>query len=256
MSTAVAPRYQVPSFAVDAYLEFNDLLDFIWKSPNFIDLEISRELEKINFKIPTNASKKEVLDALFYKQFRKEFELRKFKERFPVYLNSSNLFIAASLYELHLLRICQYAEKFTDERIRDQNGQGYSKCSNFLKKIGIRRSSLPHFREAEAAIVIRNCLMHAGGVLELSKDRDRIKQIANNDDHLTDYTRSYNIKNKERFARLEIAEDDTGSKLVVPNEYAHIAAAVLRDHLISVANEIELWVEATPPLGPKASKGE
>lgn len=56
-------------------------------------------------------------------------------------------------------------------------GRGTSKILAFLEASGIDTFKLSYYREVQVSLRVRNCLIHAEGLLELDKDEKSLRRI-------------------------------------------------------------------------------
>jgi hypothetical protein len=94
---------QLEQIAWEGYLQFNDASDFIWKAPTLIKHQTDIEKAKLDRYFPND---------LKSRTRRWWSESRKLREIFPYLLSTGNVFIAVSLLEIYLLRLCLLLEGF------------------------------------------------------------------------------------------------------------------------------------------------
>jgi hypothetical protein len=84
------PAFQLDGLALEAMDEFSDASDYFWKSMDFIDDEILRELKKIAIYFPlTGDTDKDAL-ALKYGEQRWSYEHKKIKKTFSYLIATGN----------------------------------------------------------------------------------------------------------------------------------------------------------------------
>jgi hypothetical protein len=89
---------KVRGISSSAVREFNEILDYIWKSTKMIDQELAIELEKLDAYYPNNPE-------LRLKRF--ERESAKIMRTFPWLIANSNLLIAVSVFETDVCFLCK-----------------------------------------------------------------------------------------------------------------------------------------------------
>ena len=154
--------YKVPELAAPAFWHFEDVLDFIWKAPEFIDAQ--REIETENLKRGRGAAGA---------QSRWALEHRKLWKVFPGLLANANVFLVASLLELHLQMILEGVTVDPPPT----KGRGIRDTLKALTELGLDAQRMVRWPQIDALIRIRNCLMHSAGVLERSRDGDGIRTL-------------------------------------------------------------------------------
>lgn len=83
--------------------------------------------------------------------------------------------------------ICDYvqARRNVPLRARDLRGDGIDRCTVFLKKMAnIPLDNIPYWSEISDLSKVRNCIVHAEGCLDRSRDRDRLRELCKRDNGL------------------------------------------------------------------------
>lgn len=153
------------------------MIDFLWKSPNFISAEMEREREKLWAYFPDRGSVEERERNADLRKIRAHLEGRKLFGHFPHYLAQSNLYLVLSLFERHLLCIAHLQENKGRPLLSEVKGSGVDRYLRFLKLHDIKFDKIPWYHEVQAVKSIRNCMLHAGGELALSRDRTFVEQV-------------------------------------------------------------------------------
>lgn len=211
--------------AVSAYQEFSDAADYIWKAPRLLDQERKDELGKLKVYFP---------DSQELAERRWHHESRKLDSTFPYLMNNGNLFSVASLYEAYLILLANDLEKITGIGLVAVRGQGNSRLSNYFKCIGMDCSKVELNHQIDAALRIRNCLVHASGVLAWSKDEKGLRQITKSGTFLSKDHRERRIKNGSNFDEVKILRSSLGDRVQITNEYAWLCSVYFRDYFIGL----------------------
>lgn len=205
--------------------EFDCAADYIWKAPRLIEHETKLERKKLKAYFP---------DRPDLAESRWRREARKLNATFPYMIAVGNLFSAASLYETYLLLLANIIDKRFG-KLKTCHGQGQSRIHSFLKLIGISYSNLETYAAVEAAISIRNCLMHCNGVLDWSRDSLKLRDLVARGRYLSKEHRDRRFQIGLGFDEVSIIVSPFGDKLRIDNSYAHLAAHYFRDHLLLLA---------------------
>ena len=208
--------YIVPELAAPAFWHFNDVLDFIWKAPDFI--EGQRELELENHRRAEGSADGDA---------RWRLEHGKLWSVFPGLLANANTFLVASLLELHLQMILEGMS--SGDGVPRQRGVRHT--LELLALRGAKVESANRWPQVDALIRFRNCLMHAAGVLERSKDGEGIEQIVATRAYVAP---SHRTHENGKDAIVRIVSQRVGKRLVVDNQYAWLAAAYSREFIVEI----------------------
>ena len=223
--------------------EFDGLLDYIWKSPNFIENEIKTERQKLDAYFPEAGNEADREQRLLLRKLRAHYEGENLFGRFPKFMASSNLFLSASLFEHFLLRLCRAVETHTNQPLSDQKGNGVDRYLRFLGATLGPLNTSEHYTEVGAAIVIRNALLHADGEIEVCRNRVRLQQIVSKKLYLArDHRAEKDSSDSSWHPTVSITGDP--ARLKINNDYSYIAAAYLKKFLLSLtkgATAIEFW---------------
>ena len=208
----------------EAYEHFNPLLDYVWKTPRFLEREAKLETQKLGAYVG------EIRAMRFMSEFQNILGY------FPVFMAHSNLLVAISLFEAYALRLCRLLEELTAVELKKAKGMGRSKIFDYFGMIGISRESLDHADVVDTAHFSRNIVMHAGGAVPRVKDRDKIKTIVGerlyvSDDRRQKRSDDYNPE------KISIVSENGSEYLSFDNMYSWIATAHLRNHFIELCDE-------------------
>lgn len=210
--------------AKGAQREFSDAADYVWKTPRFIEKEFTDELQKL----PNDPE---------LAHLRWRFESNKLRNVFPFLQATGNLFSVTSLFEIYLLRLASVLEKITGNKLCTCKGQGVQRIFNFLKVCGIKPHSINLWPQIDAALKIRNCLTHASGLIEWSRDDKDIRRIVKSGTFLNkDVRKRYKDVNGE-LDQVIIYTSAFGDRIEISNNYAWLSCAYYRDFLIELCEK-------------------
>ncbi|MCP4487625.1 MAG: hypothetical protein GY820_09970 [Gammaproteobacteria bacterium] len=209
-------------------LEFSSVADYIWKSPRLIEAETKSELEKLKAYFPND----EELQKIRWKH-----ESRKLERTFPYLIAVGNLFSTLSLFESYVLLVCEEIEKEGGSKVRDTKHSGISRLFVYLRQNGINLEDCEVFPQITAAIKIRNCMMHASGMLAWSRESTELKRIQRSGLYLSKTHRQHRKNSKGKFNELKIIDSGFGERLQVANEYPHVLSSYLQDFVIFLCND-------------------
>ncbi|WP_337171389.1 hypothetical protein [Gemmatimonas aurantiaca] len=202
------------------------LLDYVWKTPQLIDTLKRIESRKLAAYFPT-ASKTRAL--------RIGLESESLDSAFPHYQAVSNLFVALSLLEVFTLRLARLALEDSKEPV-SAKGQGLQRSLNTLSKLGVSTSRQELWPQVNAALKIRHCQMHAGGLLNESRDAGALRQIVRTKAFLQAAHRK-SVSNAEAY--VVVTSSQHGDQLRISNEYSWIATAYARDYFLALCVEVQ-----------------
>ena len=203
------------------YNEFTDAMDYIWKSPRLIESETKEELEKLDVYFPNDPD----LAAL-----RWRFESKRLEHAFPFLNSIGNLFGIMSLFEAYLLRIAKLLEDSSGVPIASTKGNGTDRLLKYLRSRGLSIDSIGLYPQVIAGVKIRNCLFHATGMLEWSKDSTEIRRIQSSGTYLSLDHRNRKTKS-QREDEVRIISHALGERLQINNTYVWVLTYYLREFL-------------------------
>lgn len=212
---------QLKRLGVRAKLEFVDVSDFIWKAPRLIDHERKLELSKLDSYFPNHPELRER---------RWLMESHKLDHTFPYLIAVGNLFSVVSLFESYLLLLASELQPHVVIKLHDIKGQGISRLFKFLRLAGILPERLPLYLQVQAAIKIRNCLTHASGVLDWSRENNDLRKIQSTGTYLSPEHQSMRLDKGRKFDEVIIGESAHGDRLIVNNQYCHVLCSYLHTH--------------------------
>lgn len=216
-----------------AFLEFDDVADFIWKAPRLIESERRLEAVKLDAYFPDDGG---------HRQHRKEMEQRKLDATFPYMIASGNLYALLSLFETYLLLLCGEIQNLTGKQLSDTKGQGVSKLLAYFKGCGVAPESQPLHDQVMAALKIRNCLMHASGMLSWSKDAPELRRIVKTMSFLSPEHRQRRKKHADRPPLVNVVSSSLGDRIVVQNIYSHVLCSYLIQYFMSLCETFNVAI--------------
>jgi hypothetical protein len=204
-----------------AVFEFTLLGDYIWKSPNLIDHENEVEMQKLPVYYPDNP------EAASY---RWAYESLKLNAVFPYLIAVGNLFTAVSLFEFYMLQFVHALAGHSGNPINSVKGQGVKRCFYYLRELELAPETLALYEQVQATLKIRNCLMHASGILSWSRENEEVRRICTTGSYLRPEDRHREGKGRKSDGDLTIVKSAFGDRLQVTNMYSFIASSYLRDY--------------------------
>ena len=213
--------------------QLDDMSDFIWKSPSFIESEREVEAAKINSYFPAGES--EISDTL--RAARLSSSEQRIEGVYPYIQATGNFFAVVSAFEAFLLLLAKEVAILFDCDFKAAKGMGLEKINNHLRSAGIDLNKAEYYTAVASAYSIRNCLVHCAGILSLSRDADKIRNIVTRFQHLSGVA----LKNARKGMKgvsntVSIADGVFGERLVITNDYAHTACAYTAGYFWSVCN--------------------
>ena len=167
--------------------EFNQISDYIWKSPKLLDQETKLEIQKIEEYFPDNPNLAEL---------RWQRESHKINKVFPYLIALGNMFSVMSTFESYLLIISNELEKDTGVKVNSVSGSGINRIFAYFRNINIDVERIDLFHQIDAAIKVRNCLSHASGILSWSRDETELRRIQRSGTYLSHEDRLRRKKNE------------------------------------------------------------
>ena len=165
------PILQPERLAASAYEEFNNLGDFIYKAPRLVKSERESELAKLERYFPNDSNLRDL---------RWQAESHNLDHVFPYLIATGNLFALLSLFESYLLALCVGIQSSSTVQIKDIHGTGVGRLFKFLGRLGVAAEDMSLHQQIQAAIKIRNCLIHASGVLSWSTNNEGLLKYSTN----------------------------------------------------------------------------
>ena len=211
-----------------AIQEFSDISDYIWKSTRLIDHETQLEKEKLRHYFPNDIKSNEL---------RWKYESNKLNSIFPYLIAVGNLFNVLSVFESYLLLLSIEVEKHSSVKLKNIRGNGIKKMFNFFRQVELDIENISHFEQVNASIKIRNCFMHACGVLDWSKEDKELERIQKSLKHLSKEHRNDQLQKKDTDKILRIVNSPLGKKLELDNTYPFLLTNYLRCFFIEICQK-------------------
>jgi hypothetical protein len=221
-------RVRDHKLAIRAHDEFSTVADYIWKAPRLIKYERELELSKLPIYFPDNKDLAE---------WRWRHESNKLDRTFPFLIAVGNLFTAASLFEIYLLMLSKDLEAKCEVKINSVRGQGSSKIFNYMKLIGIKYNAIELYKQIDAALKIRNCLVHASGILTWSRDELELRRIYNTRTFLSNEHRKNHANENIEPDEVTIIKNEFGDRMQISNMYSFLVCCYFRDYFMELCIE-------------------
>lgn len=220
----------IEALRVRAYIELFQVSDFIWKVPRFIEGERAIEAEKLNAYFPQDGIER---------NSREGMEKRKLNSTFPYMIATGNLFALGSVFESYLLLLAEEVQNLSGQQLGKVKGQGLSKLFTFFKYCGLSLETAPLHEQIVAALKIRNCLMHASGMLYWSKEAAELQRIVNTMSFLSSDHRQRRKQLKDAEPLVNIVQSGLGKRVVVQNMYNHVLCGYLSQYFVSLCESAD-----------------
>lgn len=153
---------------------------------------------------------------------------------------NSNLFLGASLFEFHLFRLCKDIENVTSLHLKDVRGSGVSRLVKFLENAEFCPREAEFHEQVDAAVTLRNALLHAGGVLQLSRDHSKVRRIIDRKTYIEKERRNGN-RIVDDDGRPEVALSDDDQRVEINNMFAFRATKYFRGFLLDIGKRVEMF---------------
>jgi hypothetical protein len=217
--------------------EFNELLDYIYKIPRFLDAEQELESKKLDDYFPLIGEVENDSEAMKMRRLRWIFEDRKLSETFPNSIANSNLLLAVSKYEegLYALVMVKKENQRIDPKLPVPMDRKSALCD--LTKMGIDHEKTIYEDQVNAAFEFRNCIIHAAVVLSYLKRPEGVRRIVQTESYLPEEDRG-KTKLGKYDPKAELVLTPRGEKLVINNQYAYLATSWLRDNICEKINKL------------------
>ncbi|WP_454004166.1 hypothetical protein [Alcaligenes sp. Marseille-Q7550] len=158
-------------------------------------------------------------------------------------ISSGNLFSALSIFEAYILQLAIATEEVSGIEFSSVKGIGIEKIFNYFRRIGIAPEKIIMYEQIKSSQKIRNCLMHAGGMLQLSKEAEAIRAIIEKKAYLCEADRT-RYKNNENPEIVSIGYYFIGEKVSIDKKYPHILCSYISRYIQVLGGEIMNWLEA------------
>lgn len=237
MSPSERCSYEISQILNSATTEWIDIMDFVWKSHYTITHEQAIEAEKVTHYFPDAEKHADIIAA------RAAIHKRRWDNTYPYMISSGNLFSTLSLFEAYILRLAIATEQVSEIQVSSTKGVGSEKIFNYFRKLGISPENIAMHEPIKCAQKIRNCLMHAGGLLQLSKDADTIRTIVERKIYLCSEDRGRYTKSSET-ELVSIGFYFVGEKISIEHDYPHLLCNYISRYIRILGDKILIWLEA------------
>ena len=205
---------QLRLIRIAAQREFDGTSDFLWKAPSFIEEQVKIELQKLQAYFPLTGDTNRDEFVIRMRKARWSLEATNLFGLFPHMLYSGNLSALLSLLETYLFRLCVILESVSGRELTSIHSSGIDRLFKYLNlvspdlSISLDVNSLAYHQQIRAALIIRNALVHASGILKMARNASSIEGIIKN--HLY-------LHRKDR--RKEIISDSRYTVRLIPGNY-------------------------------------
>lgn len=227
-------RERIDELSTRAWREFMDVSDFFWKAPRLIDHERKLELNKLDAYFPDHPE---------FRERRWSMESHKLDHTFPYLIAVGNLFSALSLFESYLLLLAGELQTQTSVQIKDCKGQGVSRLFAYFRQIGVIPEGVRLHEQVQASIKIRNCLMHASGMLDWSRENDDLRRIQSVGFYLSAEHRKMRNDKGGEFNELRVVSSALGDRLAVDNQYCHVLCSYLNSYFSDLCEAAQVALD-------------
>lgn len=215
------------------YSDFNDLLDFIWKLPEFVEQQRLIELNKLEIYFPFSGDADKDQRVLSLRNMRTSLHHRRLNELFPDALATSSFLMGVSWHERNLLLLCKKISAKLNINLGKNHGVGG--LWKFLQKSEIPIERSRNYAEVKIAYDIRNCFIHAGGLLEFSNSAAALRSIVNNKTYLPIRLRT--IPQGEHWnPNVDIASSELGETIRLSGNFSYYAANILKENVCDLCD--------------------
>lgn len=155
-----------------AFFEFQALSDYIFKSPRLLEAEKKLEKEKLDAYHPADDPSEQNQRL---RLTRAVIEFGNLNTRFPVFQRTSNLLIATSLFEHHMVKLARRDSARRNRPLRAD--PGVVEVLAYVEKWGSGFPEAETLGPAKAIVKLRNRLVHSGGFLTNSPKCKEVREI-------------------------------------------------------------------------------
>ncbi len=217
----------------NANIDFNFAGDFIWKSPKFLSQELKSEAIK---------SKEYYKNKPELAKIRFSLEVATISKVFTFHIATGNLFCTTSLFESYILRFALMMEKYTGKKLEEMKGQGINRIFRYLRYSGLQINNIKLWLQIDAALKIRNCLVHAHGILAWIRNENDLRRIIKGKIYLEKGSRKIDRTEADFKDDLIIVPSDLGDQIRISNNYAWTANYYYRNYFIDLCQAAKKFV--------------
>ncbi|MEW7859310.1 hypothetical protein AB2M95_25665 [Pseudomonas chlororaphis] len=213
--------------------QLGDMSDFVWKSSSIIKSELKVEADKLNTYFPAGSGE----NSGRLRAARLSLSRQRIEEVYPYMQATGNFFAVLSAFEAFLLLLSKEVSILFDNDFKKARGMGLEKIHNHLRGVGIDLNKAEYSTAVASAYSIRNCLVHCAGVLSMSRDADKIRNIVSNYQHFAGVAQENAKNGMEGVSNaVRIVDGEFGDRLFISNNYAHTVCAYATGYFWSVCN--------------------
>jgi len=214
-----------------AFHELNDISDYIWKSPRLLTHEKTLEQQKLETYFPDGGRTAEI---------RRHYESVKLNETFPRLIAVGNLFSTLSVFENYVLLLLNLLQEHSTTLPKHESSQGVAAHLKAAKVYGAAPYDAKYYEQVCVAISIRNCLMHAKGLLAAFRSGEALKtQIKQCKFLCSDDRKRRAVRGKSLGSDLvSIEQAELGEQLAITNEYSHHVCFYLREYFCALCGTL------------------
>lgn len=214
-----------------AFSELSDVSDYIWKSPRLLTHEKDLEMRKLKAYYPEGGISADI---------RNHYESIKLNETFPRLIAVGNLFLVLSVFEnyvFNLLRILQEQKPIVP---RPEMNRGVAEHLKTTKAYGADPFDAKYYEQVLTAISIRNCLMHAKGLLAAFRQAEALRTQIRDCKFLSPDLRKSRSERERSSVSDEVTIEGTGlgEQLVITNGYSHMACSYLSGYFCALCGTL------------------
>jgi hypothetical protein len=143
-----------------------------------------------------------------------------------------------SLFESYLLLLADEIQPHVTVQFRDVKGQGVNRLFKFLRFAEIYPERISLYEQVQAAIKIRNCLIHASGMLEWSRESDELRKIQFTGAYLSPKHSKMRLDQGRKFDEVLLDDSALGQRLSVDNQYCHILCGYLHTYFSELCEDV------------------
>jgi hypothetical protein len=151
-----------------------------------------------------------------------------------------NLFLALSVFENYVLLLLKILQEQNATVPKHGSGQGIAALLKATKTYGAQPYDAKYYEQVDVAISIRNCLMHAKGLLAAFGKADILKTQVSQCKFLCSEIRKKCAESEYSSSRNLVTIEDTelGDQLVITNEYSHRVCFYLREYFCALCGTL------------------
>ncbi len=211
----------------NAFNELNDISDYVYKSPRLLTHEKDLERRKLAAYFPQGGISAGI---------RSHYESVKLNETFPQFIAMGNLFLVLSVFESYVSELLKILQDQNPAVPKLELSRGVKDHLKATKAYGAKPYDARCYEQVHTAICIRNCLMHAKGLLASCRQADDLRTRINDCKFLSPDLRKRRSERERSSVRDEVTIEGAGSgeRLVITNNYASLACSYSREYFCAL----------------------